>query len=651
MHVIGAAQPHPRYPHRFDVPDELVPWAKEWGEYAPDEYTHPSLVENDRSKKEGGWADPPDPKAIGRGDCVDAKTGKRVPGWDDPSRASELVKQHDLCPEMGAPRNPRGRTGLSGRGLLGKWGPNHAADPIVTRWREVEGERVLEMVAVQRADTGEWAIPGGMVEAGQVVSAQVKKEFEEECFAGDSKEHGEENKKRLEWIFHRGVEVYRGYVDDPRNTDHAWMETTAMHFHISSPELADALKLGSGDSADVKRVTWLAMDPIHEPKYAALYASHRELTDRVRERLIGHKQSGEAYLERASPLFVKEAQRVRESQVSWLVEKSDYAPVFFNDPDTVVTSDGDPVKGADAPDIDGALLEELKHKRQTYEGDVEFIELHPSRPDQTAPRNPRGRTGIAGRGTLYKWGPNHATDSIVTRYHPATGVLQFAAVWRKLDGKWAIPGHLVREGQEPGVPVKVREAFENEALSHAKREPEKTSKILTMLDELFDVKKGVPVYKGYVDDPRNTDNAWIETTAYSFHCSLELGGLLKLQTVAADLAPTSQRASIVSVISGRSPSRFSKSSRSTADAPNDSGARWVTIVNDEGFFKQLYGAHGSIGSRPKPHTSHRTSCYRATGTARTARSSSLCTRRTSSSGSRGYCRPWSSGGRPSSCGA
>ena len=71
-----------------------------------------------------------------------------------------------------------------------------------------------------------------------------------------------------------------------------------------------------------------------------------------------------------------------------------------------------------------------------------------------------------------------------------------------------------------------------------------------MLDELFDVKKGVPVYKGYVDDPRNTDNAWIETTAYSFHCSLELGGLLKLQTVAADLAPTSQRASIVSVISG-----------------------------------------------------------------------------------------------------
>lgn len=30
-------------------------------------------------------------------------------------------------------RNPLGRTGCKGRGTLGRWGPNHAADPIVTR--------------------------------------------------------------------------------------------------------------------------------------------------------------------------------------------------------------------------------------------------------------------------------------------------------------------------------------------------------------------------------------------------------------------------------------------------------------------------------------------------------------------------------------
>lgn len=40
----------------------------------------------------------------------------------------------------GCPFNPVGRTGIIGRGLLGRWGPNHAADPIVTRWkRSAEG--------------------------------------------------------------------------------------------------------------------------------------------------------------------------------------------------------------------------------------------------------------------------------------------------------------------------------------------------------------------------------------------------------------------------------------------------------------------------------------------------------------------------------
>jgi len=64
--------------------------------------------------------------------------------------------------------NPVGRTGMEGRGLLGRWGPNHAADPIVTRWKRdsegkvevVKGKPRLEFVAIRRKDTGDWAIPG-----------------------------------------------------------------------------------------------------------------------------------------------------------------------------------------------------------------------------------------------------------------------------------------------------------------------------------------------------------------------------------------------------------------------------------------------------------------------------------------------------------
>ena len=61
---------------------------------------------------------------------------------------------------------------ILGRGVLGRWGPNHTATPIITRWardklggvREVEGRRVLETVAV-RSRTG-WALPCELVVPG-----------------------------------------------------------------------------------------------------------------------------------------------------------------------------------------------------------------------------------------------------------------------------------------------------------------------------------------------------------------------------------------------------------------------------------------------------------------------------------------------------
>ena len=36
--------------------------------------------------------------------------------------------------EIGRPMNPRGRTGVSGKGNLKRWGPNHQGDVIVTRY-------------------------------------------------------------------------------------------------------------------------------------------------------------------------------------------------------------------------------------------------------------------------------------------------------------------------------------------------------------------------------------------------------------------------------------------------------------------------------------------------------------------------------------
>jgi len=33
----------------------------------------------------------------------------------------------------GIPQNPAGRTGIIGRGVLPRWGPNHSGLPVVTR--------------------------------------------------------------------------------------------------------------------------------------------------------------------------------------------------------------------------------------------------------------------------------------------------------------------------------------------------------------------------------------------------------------------------------------------------------------------------------------------------------------------------------------
>ena len=80
--------------------------------------------------------------------------------------------------------------------------------------------------------------------------------------------------------------VFQGYVDDPRNTDNAWMETTAYHFHCTH-QIAMKLKLEAG--TDEAKAMWLRVDPKIEDRYAGLYASHRVWVDEVAQRMQGNR--------------------------------------------------------------------------------------------------------------------------------------------------------------------------------------------------------------------------------------------------------------------------------------------------------------------------------------------------------------------------
>jgi ADP-ribose pyrophosphatase len=109
---------------------------------------------------------------------------------------------------------------MSGRGSLGRFGPNHAADPVISTWRrngdgskilDEAGNPTLQFVAIMRKDTGDWAIPGGMVDPGENVSLTLKREFGEETMASMEMRPDERATlmDELEHVFKRGVLVYR----------------------------------------------------------------------------------------------------------------------------------------------------------------------------------------------------------------------------------------------------------------------------------------------------------------------------------------------------------------------------------------------------------------------------------------------------------
>ena len=114
-----ARSAHPLYPARFAVPDELVAWSEAFPTYKPVKFTDKNVIDNNCEVNPNGWADGPKPNR----EQIEQRGSHEL-------QARQLEWEYDA---LGRPLNPRGRTGMCERGKLGKWGPNHAGDAVVTR--------------------------------------------------------------------------------------------------------------------------------------------------------------------------------------------------------------------------------------------------------------------------------------------------------------------------------------------------------------------------------------------------------------------------------------------------------------------------------------------------------------------------------------
>ena len=681
---------YPDYPKRVRVEDGMLSWDTKMIPYPAkdhcDEKSRAFAREIGDEFSESNYADPwrEDDGTLHpalTAELLDRTTFCTTPEFCSTPIASSLRDAVHLnavrFDATGRPLNPRGRTGLTGRGLLPRWGPNHAADPIVTRFSPID--RKLQFAAIQRDDMDEWAIPGGMVgiNPGDRVPNRTLTMFEgaEPLRSGRASNYeGRQSEDEAATLFQEenGTVIYCGYVDDPRNTDNAWLETMAVHFHCTDEQ---AKVFHSLSSKNFRKAIWMDIDSDHESRYANLYASHRSWVDRVACMMYGHRADRpvpvdydqsrcDTYpiLEYKYP--ITEERMLVSPWAASTAAASKYEPTSFTH--SLVLEEPpwcDPDK----------ISKQTLHERLTFEGPIAF--------DATGrPLNPRGRTGLAGRGLLGRWGPNHAADLLLTRDHPVTRKLQIViikrqdataalknamreddksvdgedrcvkakrslfpgkskckltatsessspqrhialderrmreprapatpplpaaakqgsgasmasdtslrsssdAMWGKLRQRqavasafremlshprealvkektktWAFPGllfpdeypeHLkeqrlgaasrgLKEVSEPLVDAlmpKLIDNFEAEAFNHDKEEGDddrfhQISMIESRLKKLSSQGAATTIYAGYVDDPRSTDNAWIETVAIHVHCPFDLGSNLLLE--------------------------------------------------------------------------------------------------------------------------
>ncbi|XP_075036348.1 transient receptor potential cation channel subfamily M member 2 isoform X2 [Mixophyes fleayi] len=242
---------------RFPVPDEKVPWEVEFNIYNPPINT---VVRKDKH-----FHDP-------YTNCIETLLKINYNTLDG------IINRKSYCGtyvvQDGLPLNPLGRTGLRGRGSLCWFGPNHAIHPIITQWMrnkdtsiiKKKSKKMLEVLVMKHNSSEHWALPGGSLEPGETLPSKLNRIFKYKFL------------ETFQHLMSKGREVYKGYVDDPRNTDNAWIETTAISVHFERQDDPLLLELNQNVQSHDEEYTvqWQAVD-----QRIPLYANHKDILQKT----------------------------------------------------------------------------------------------------------------------------------------------------------------------------------------------------------------------------------------------------------------------------------------------------------------------------------------------------------------------------------
>jgi ADP-ribose pyrophosphatase len=209
---------------------DAAPWSVECPGYDPPYFVAPEVLANDRTRVPGGWADPEDVTLL----------------------ADMLAVPGVSLDRSGRPLHPYGRTGIAGRGALGRWGPNVMVVALITRAGREPGDIEVLVGAPEASEA--LVLPRDFVRSGEEATAAMLRVLE--AASG--------------WRLEQPSAVLAsGYDYDPRRTDHAWVVTHVHHAHVGGAA-PDFFRAGPG----FESVAWHVLDAPTINRIPAASARH-----------------------------------------------------------------------------------------------------------------------------------------------------------------------------------------------------------------------------------------------------------------------------------------------------------------------------------------------------------------------------------------